>query len=151
MNEDRKKEMNVCPGCGRHCDLSMPGCERGETFARTGQLPERKGPEGRRLAPEVPGQFRHHGPASGEPGAGGPHGRGPGKEGHGPRPHEHRGEGPRGPRPPHPPRNVTESPRYQAEDVNGKLLTLLRVMGQTGHHMDARGGQGRVLDRKSVV
>ena len=140
LNEDGNNEMNVCPGCGRHCDLSMPGCERGETFARTGQLPERKGRGGHDLPPEMPGQFRHYGSASHEPREHGPHGpedhgpHGPGEHG----PHGHR-------RPPHPHGNITESPRYQTEDVNGKLLTMLRVLGHAGHHMEDKGGQGRVL------
>ncbi len=136
LNDNR----NICPGCGRHCDLTMPGCERGETFARTGQLPERKGRGGHELAPEMPGQFRRCGPASREPREHGPHG--PGEHGpHGPGehgPHGHR-------RPPRPHGNITESPRYQADDVNGKLLTMLRVLGHAGHHMEDKGGQGRVL------
>ena len=136
LNENR----SICPGCGRHCDLSRPGCERGETFARTGQLPERKGRGGHDLPPEMPGQFRHYGPASHEPHEHGPHGpedhgpHGPGEHG----PHGHR-------RPPHPHGNITESPRYQADDVNGKLLALFRAAGHAGHHMDAGGGQGRIL------
>ena len=135
MNEDR----SICPGCGRHCDLSRPGCERGETFARTGQLPERKGRGGHDLPPEMPGQFRHYGPASHEPHEHGPCGPG----GHGPR--GSREHGPHGPRPHHPHGSITDSPRYQAEDVNGKLLALFRAAGHAGHHMDAGGGQGRIL------
>lgn len=42
MNEGK----TVCPGCGRHCDLSMPSCERGEEYARTGVMPERAGAGG---------------------------------------------------------------------------------------------------------
>ena len=34
---------NLCPCCGKHCDLSAPGCERGEEYLRTGVIPERKG------------------------------------------------------------------------------------------------------------
>ena len=30
---------NLCPCCGRHCDLSAPRCERGEEFKRTGVVP----------------------------------------------------------------------------------------------------------------
>ena len=29
----------VCPGCGKHCDLTAPQCSVGETFAKTGTLP----------------------------------------------------------------------------------------------------------------
>lgn len=33
---------NICPGCGRHCDLSEPHCGRGEEYRRTGKMPERR-------------------------------------------------------------------------------------------------------------
>ena len=33
----------ICPGCGRGCEVSDPGCPRGEEYARTGVLPEREG------------------------------------------------------------------------------------------------------------
>lgn len=43
-----------CPGCGRHCDLSAPGCGCGREYALSGVLPERRhgeegphGPHGR--------------------------------------------------------------------------------------------------------
>lgn len=29
-------DKNICPGCGRHCDLSEPHCGRGEEYRRTG-------------------------------------------------------------------------------------------------------------------
>lgn len=29
----------ICPGCGRHCDLSEPHCGRGEEYRRTGIIP----------------------------------------------------------------------------------------------------------------
>lgn len=32
---------NVCPCCGRHCDLSNPHCGRGEEYLRTGKIPKR--------------------------------------------------------------------------------------------------------------
>ena len=35
-------EKKICPGCGRHCDLSTPHCGKGREFAKTGVLPERK-------------------------------------------------------------------------------------------------------------
>lgn len=35
-------EDNICPGCGRHCNLSAPHCERGEEYLHTGKLSERK-------------------------------------------------------------------------------------------------------------
>lgn len=33
-------EKIICPGCGRHCDLSKPHCSRGEEYRRTGEMPE---------------------------------------------------------------------------------------------------------------
>lgn len=33
---------NLCPCCGRHCDLSSPRCERGKEYIRTGNIPEQK-------------------------------------------------------------------------------------------------------------
>lgn len=33
-------EKNICPGCGRHCDLNEPHCGRGEEYCRTGKMPE---------------------------------------------------------------------------------------------------------------
>ena len=149
--------MNVCPGCGRHCELSMPSCERGEEYARTGVMPERGEHGGHHPAPDMPGRFRHYGPASHEPHGGphgehgphgdrpphdghGPHGDRPLHDGHGPHGGPHDGHGPR-----HPRGRITESPRYAAEDLNEKLLTMLRVLGHAGHHMEGHGGQTRIL------
>lgn len=33
-------EKIICPGCGRHCDLSKPHCSRGEEYRRRGEMPE---------------------------------------------------------------------------------------------------------------
>lgn len=33
-------ENNLCPCCGRHCDLKNPHCPRGEEYLRTGVIPE---------------------------------------------------------------------------------------------------------------
>ena len=32
------QENNVCPCCGRHCDLSEPHCERGREYLRKGNV-----------------------------------------------------------------------------------------------------------------
>ncbi len=40
--KDYTDNTKTCPGCGRHCDLSEPHCERGRIFAETGTLPERE-------------------------------------------------------------------------------------------------------------
>ena len=36
------QENTICPGCGRHCDLSEPHCSRGEEYRRTGKMPEQR-------------------------------------------------------------------------------------------------------------
>ena len=36
------QENNICPGCGRHCDLERPHCGRGEEYRRTGKMPDQK-------------------------------------------------------------------------------------------------------------
>lgn len=41
-------EKIICPGCGRHCDLSEPHCSRGEKYRRTGKMPERRHGHGKR-------------------------------------------------------------------------------------------------------
>lgn len=51
-------EKNICPGCGRHCDLSEPHCGRGEEYRRTGQMPERQQGEGHRQ--EMQEEERQH-------------------------------------------------------------------------------------------
>lgn len=134
-----------------------PGCMQGEGFIHPGAAPEKAGPAGHCPPPPGrPGQFPPCGPASQEParfGPGAPHAPGPrgahpaapgphGPAPHGPAPH---GFAPHGPAPRRPQGKLTENPRYAAEDVNGKLLTLLRVLGHMGHHLDVRGGQGRIL------
>ncbi|MDE7272245.1 MAG: MarR family transcriptional regulator, partial [Lachnospiraceae bacterium] len=35
-------ENTICPGCGRHCNLSEPHCKRGEEYCRTGKMPEQR-------------------------------------------------------------------------------------------------------------
>lgn len=129
-------EMNMYAGCGR-----------GEGFGYTGMMPQRPGPARHCPPPPAgPGQFRHSGPSSrgpagfgpGAPHAPGPFGGHPAGPGHG-------GPGHRGPGPRRPHGKLLENPRYAAEDANGKILTLLRVLGHMGHHLDAGGGQGRIL------
>lgn len=132
-----EENKNVCPCCGRHCDLSAPSCERGEEYARTGVIPEKKG----------------HGEH-------GEHGERHGKDGH-----EHHGEyghlgeyGPHehhgccGERPPHGPGrrkefgSILDSERYAAMDEDNKLMAMLhelRHMGRFG--FDGKGGQNRIL------
>lgn len=35
-------EKEICPGCGRHCNLSEPHCERGEEYLHAGKFPEHR-------------------------------------------------------------------------------------------------------------
>lgn len=35
------KENNICPGCGKHCNLDEPHCGRGKEYRRTGKIPEK--------------------------------------------------------------------------------------------------------------
>lgn len=35
-------ESKTCPGCGRHCNLNVPCCEKGQEYLRTGKFPEHK-------------------------------------------------------------------------------------------------------------
>ena len=35
-------EKNICPGCGKHCDLNEPHCGRGEEYRCTGKIPEQR-------------------------------------------------------------------------------------------------------------
>ena len=131
-----------CPWCKRRCDLTRPGCEMGERFARTGMAPDGMGPGARPLPPGMHGQFPHSGPTSMGPGGlppfhgrgmGGPFGRAPhGPEGHGRPPRRHR-------------EKLTDDPRYQQDATEGKLMALIRVLGHRGHAMAGHGGQDRVL------
>lgn len=39
-------DREICPGCGRHCNLNEPHCERGREYIKTGVMPEKKHGEG---------------------------------------------------------------------------------------------------------
>ena len=135
-------EMNHnCPGCDRHCELSAPGCPRGEAYAR-GEHPGEAARETEYRAWHE--RHDHHG------GHGKHHRHGghewPGE--HGPdRPDGwdcHEGRGGRGAHGKPPFAVSTEA--YNAMDTDGKLGILLHEL----HHMsrfgmESRGGQGRIL------
>ena len=122
---------NLCPCCGKHCDLSAPGCERGEEYLRTGVIPERKGHGGH--------EGHHDGHDHGGPHTGHCHRHGgPDGDGwHGEHPrHGRRGEH----------KCITERKRYQTLDTDGKLLALLHESGHTAHFLfDGKGSQNRIL------
>lgn len=136
-NEMNMEMNNKCPGCGRHCDLSAPGCPRGEAFARGERPNEAERPvrhEGHDRREEN-GERRHHGGCErfGEHGHDGPEGR-----------DFHEGRGGRGSHGKHP--HAVGREAYNALDTDGKLGVLLHGL----HHMSrfdmgSRGGQGRIL------
>ena len=107
-------------------DLPRPGHGWGESFGRPGGPPMGFRPGGPSGEPGFPPREGCGHPGGGPFGPGGPHGGGPRRA-------------------PHPRGKITESARYQADDVNGKLAVMLRVLGHGGHRMDGKCGQGRVL------
>lgn len=113
---ENNNNTNVCPCCGKHCDLSAPNCERGEEYIRTGVIPERKAHGGH-------GDHKercHHGG----------HGHG-GCEKHG-RHGEHK--------------SVLDSERYGSMDTDEKLMTVIRELGHASRfQFGGKGGQNRVL------
>ena len=117
-------ETNLCPCCGRHCDLSEPHCDRGREYLRTGVIPERK-----------PGHEHHgeHGP-HGEHGGHGEHGRHGGHEGHEDHDgHEHH-------------RPLRRPDNYAVSDIQNKLVINLRDPGHTLRSLfEGRGSQRRIL------
>ena len=117
---------NVCPCCGRHCDLSAPGCERGEKYLRTGVIPERRSPD-------------HHSEHRG-------HGNGPHNHHDAKKRHEHSESDGRRPHPPRHRKNILDSTSYETLDIDSKLTALLREMGNLERfHMDRKGSQNRIL------
>lgn len=139
---------NLCPGCGRHCDLSVPSCPRGEAYAR-GESPASKegghshgehggyGEKPMRGERGERGCFDHeHGHEHGErkrrgreEGGFAHHG-----ERHGESMHGHGGRGP------------MAQADYDALDTDGKLAVKLRELHHRGRGvMESRGGQGKIL------
>lgn len=130
-----EENKNVCPCCGRHCDLSAPSCERGEEFARTGVIPEGKG-HGEH------GHYDEHGSHC-ERGHHGNHGE---HSHHGERgehgEHGHHGERGRG----REHKSILDSERYAAMDMDSKLQAMIRELGHASRfRFDGKGGQGRIL------
>ena len=127
-------EMNkTCPGCGKHCCLNEPSCEKGRVFAETGALPER--------------DLHCEGPAGPDPDMRGPgHGFGEGRHGHGPRGPmgRHNHHGPHGP---HAGPEGRPMPDAEAEgDIDAKLAFHLRsVAHMMRARFDDREGQRRIL------
>ena len=110
---------NVCPCCEEGCDLSVPGCARGEEYVRTGVIPEED----------------RHGRRCGRGGHGG-HGRPCGHGRHGPAGGGHRGGH----------KSILDSERYSAMDTDGKLLAMIHALGHAGRFaFGGKGGQGRIL------
>lgn len=159
---------NVCPCCPRHCDLSAPSCGRGEEYARTGVIPEKKahgeqsrqGGEDHRHGDHDHEGHRHHG-ERGEHGNHGEHGdhrghedrRDYGEKGE----HRHHGEhgdcersGEKGKCHGHGEHgrhgNLMASPHYAESDDDGKLFAILQELGHfCRFSFEGKGGQGRIL------
>ena len=126
----------VCPGCGKHCDLTAPQCSVGETFAKTGILPVNgkhckhkqdgchDGPHG-----EGCGHGHHH-----------EHGDGCGHDHH----HEHGdGCGKRGwPEPERGDAGAPDEPPTLEDRLIGNLHRLAHALR---HGAESRGGQGKLL------
>lgn len=137
-------EERICPGCGRHCDLSDPHCGRGVIYAQTGQLPERR-PDHDHHSEGRQGEGRpdhdHHG--EGRQGEGRPdhdhHGEGCRGEG---RPdHDHHGEGCRGEG-----RPQREVPPYRDLDTDDRLIDALRDLSHIMREQyEGRASQQRIL------
>jgi DNA-binding MarR family transcriptional regulator len=117
-----EKQHQVCPGCGKHCDLTAPQCSIGETFAKTGALP----PEGKHC------KHKHDGCHDGPHGGGHEHGlhrgAGCGCDGHGWR-ESGRGE-------------MSEEPLTMEDRLIGNLHRLAHALR---HGAESRGGQGKLL------
>lgn len=149
---DRKYENDGFPVCTD----GMP--KRGETEGHGSREMGARGPQG-----HIPREGDGHGPHGQGPcrrDGHGPFGHGPGEMNergpHGPGPRAMAGHGPRGrdgngmprhdpPRLPRPRGRITESGRYQADDVNGKLQAMLWALEHASRAVTERGGQGRVL------
>ena len=136
-----EERTNVCPCCGRHCDLSAPSCERGEEFARTGVIPEGKG-HGKNDHHDEHGGHGGHG-RHGEHDHHREHGSDEGHGHHG----EHCGHGPHGEHGRHKDhRSILGTEQYEAMDTDNKLQAMIRELGHASRfHFDGKGGQGRIL------
>ena len=140
--KDYTDNTKTCPGCGRHCDLSEPHCERGRIFAETGTLPEREH--------RVETDERRHWHEGTEDG--------PRRERHGEGFEGHRGRpgGPdrrRGRMGERGPRGGAEGgmrewpdPEDIPDDTDGRLAFCLRAAGRMMRmRSDGREGQKRIL------
>ena len=130
MNETK----NICPCCGKGCDLSTPRCPRGEEYLRTGVIPPRGERKGH--GEHVYGQHEHshheheHGNCRHEHGY----------NEHGCHKHEHEhkkhGCGHKGNRFSH----------YNEMSTNDKILAQMSKLTHSSHSiLGGRGGQKRIL------
>ena len=111
-------EKNICPGCGRHCDLSEPHCGRGEEYRRTGKMPEQR--QEREKCHEKMSE-QHHG-----------------RECCHEKAQEHRNGKER--------RKEMRKAHYQAADINDRLIINLRDLGHIMRFLyEGKASQKRIL------
>lgn len=154
-HEFERENGGRCPGCPRHCELSAPGCLRGEAYAAgephyDGNIPNEpeynphhgpynewkigSKPHHSPGTHQGPGCGPHHGPNEGpEPHPGPEHGPGPGRGPH-PGPGPHRGAGPGPHRGPH------RGPRPEPPEPEPDRDSLLGLMRRCGHYLAHRAG-----------
>ena len=123
------EEMRNCPGCRRHCDLSNPGCPRGEAYAR-GEEPSRS--MTRERSDEQHNHDRSHG-----------HGE---HHGHGGHRHEHEEDSEDHEKRHARHRGIFGTEQYEELDLEGKLFNNLQEVGHIGRfRLGGRGGQNKIL------
>lgn len=116
-------EIEYCPCCGRHCDLSEPRCGRGREYLATGAIPERK---------HNPEQENDHGHSHTHKHEN-DHGHSHAHEHH----HEHWH---------HKSDNVRNTENYDTLDADSKLIVNLRDIGHTMRALyEGRGSQKSIL------
>lgn len=147
MNENK----NICPCCGKGCDLSAPRCPRGEEYLRTGVIPSRG--EHKPHSEREQDQNCHHEGKHGQCGHGrhehehshGGHGNHEHEYGHGEhcchkREHEHDHKEHQSEH------KGNRFSHYNEMGTNDKILAQMSKLTHSSHAvLGGRGGQKRIL------